>query len=67
MGHVPAAAYSWHTVGPIVKRLPRSDRWDGTYAVQRDRPLFPQPGGFEGITCVVELANAHDHPVPDRE
>ena len=29
--------------------------------------LLPQPGGFEGLTFVVELANTHDHPVPDRE
>src|SRR5215208_3520645 len=29
--------------------------------------LLPQPGGFECISFVEELAEAHDHPVPDRE
>src|SRR4051794_14939640 len=29
--------------------------------------LLPQPGGFDGRALVVELANPHDHPVPDRE
>jgi hypothetical protein len=27
--------------------------------------LFPQPSGLEGFLFVVELANAHNHPVPD--
>ena len=30
-------------------------------------PLLLKPGGFEGICFVVELANARDHPVPERE
>jgi hypothetical protein len=39
---------------------------DDIHILLRHR-LLPQPGGFEGITHVVELANAHDQPVPDRE
>ena len=29
--------------------------------------LLPQPGAFEGVALVVELAKAHDHAFPDRD
>src|SRR5215207_431714 len=61
-------------------RLPRWGRVAVRGAILKDRRparhttrsggfpcLFPQPGGFEGFTFVVELAYTHDHAVPDRE
>ena len=36
-------------------------------AASRPKRLLPQPGGFEGLTFVIELSNTHDHPVPDGE
>ena len=35
--------------------------------VEWDVDALREPGGFEGMAFVVELANPHDQSVPDRE
>ena len=59
-----AVAKGWQRVGDRVKAEIGRLWLDFCFS---SKALLRQPGGFEGLTFVVELADTHDDPVPDRE